>query len=136
MISPSLMFSPRRKDSTPSDGELLLCFGNWTGAEADPVLLCELLQKEVDAGWLEAIPLHEAQARWGSRVAVGRLNIVIAPGKKPRLVVDSSVCGTNSCCQVPESYALPGLQHVRFSFPFRTAQRSFGRFFFGHRGGP
>ena len=107
------------QDSTPSDGELLLCFGNWTGAEADPALLCELLQKEVDAGWLEAIPLHEAQARWGSRVAVGRLNIVIAPGKKPRLVVDSSVCGTNSCCQVPESYALPGLQHVRFSFPFR-----------------
>ena len=108
-----------QQDSPPSDGDLLLCFGNWTGAEADPTLLCELLQKEVDAGWLETIPLHEAQARWGSRLAVGRLNIVIAPGKKPRLVVDSSVCGTNSCCQVPESYALPGLQHVRFSFPFR-----------------
>ncbi|CAE7365890.1 hypothetical protein AK812_SmicGene27995 [Symbiodinium microadriaticum] len=108
-------------DSPPSDGDLLLCFGNWTGAEADPTLLCELLQKEVDAGWLETIPLHEAQARWGSRLAVGHLNIVIAPGKKPRLVVivDSSVCGTNSCCQVLESYALPGLQHVRFSFPFR-----------------
>ena len=34
------------QDSPPSDGELLLCFGNWTGAEADPALLCELLQKE------------------------------------------------------------------------------------------
>ncbi|CAE7153437.1 unnamed protein product, partial [Symbiodinium necroappetens] len=45
---------------------------------ADPTLLCELLQKEVDAGWLETIPLHEAQARWGSRLAVGMHNGALA----------------------------------------------------------
>jgi len=116
-IPPSFVFTQHHSPS--SDGELLLCFGNWTGAESDPDLLCELLQKEVDAGWLETVPLLEAQQRWGDRLAVGRLNIVTSPGKKPRLVVDSSVCGTNSCCQVKETYALPGLESVRHCFPFR-----------------
>ena len=88
----------------------------------------ELLQKEVDAGWLETVPLLQAQDRWGDRLAVGRLNIVTALGKKPRLVVDSTVCGTSSCCHVGETYALPGLDCVRHCFPFRRHNGELGSF--------
>ena len=31
----------------------------------------------------------EARARWGNRVAAGKLGVVHAPGRKPRLIGDS-----------------------------------------------
>ena len=50
---------------------------------------------------------------------MGRVNIVHAPGKKPRLVVDSSVCHTNQACRVPEKSSLPSLGDIRAAFPLR-----------------
>ena len=51
--------------------------------------------------------------------AVGRVNIVHAPGKKPRLVVDSSLCHANQACRVPEKSCLPSSGDIRSAFPLR-----------------
>ena len=102
-----------------------VCFGPCNlprqGAESDPASLQQLIQAEKDAGFVREFPSWEAaQAHFGAdRVAVGRVHIVHAPGKKPRLVVDSSVCHTNQACRVPEKSCLPSLGDIRSAFPLR-----------------
>ena len=121
-IPASNVFAPRCVP--PSDEDLQICFGNWGGAEAEPALLADLVQKELAAGYIEEVSsLADAQERWGDKLAVGRMNVVKVEGRKPRLVVDSSVCNTNSAC-VAKAYSLHSLQSVRHSFPLRgcTAQ--------------
>ena len=63
--------------------------------------------------------MASAQARFGSKLAIGKMSIVSAPGKKPRLFVDSTVCGTNPSCFIPETFALPSVDDVRECFPLR-----------------
>ena len=101
--------------------DLAICQGNWQGVESDPASLQELIQAEEDSGFVQEFPsLEAAQAHFGpDRVAVGRVNIVRAPGKKPRLVVDSSACHTNQACRVPEKSSLPSLGDIRAAFPLR-----------------
>ena len=97
-----------RQDAEPDSGhDLLVCEGNWLGAESDPALLQELIEEEISAGYLEEmLDLESAYKRWGKdRVAVGTVNIVKAPGRSPRLVVDNSICNTNQNCFVPEQFS-------------------------------
>ena len=111
-----------RREGEPDDGhQLLVCEGNWQGAESDPALLQELIEEELQAGFLEEVDtIEEAYRRWGKeRVAVGKVNIVKAPGRSPRLVVDNSVCNTNQNCTVPEQFSLPCLQDIQASYPLR-----------------
>ena len=78
------------------------------------------MEEELEKGWLfEMDSLASAQARFGSKLAIGKTSIVSAPGKKPRLVVDSTVCGTNPSCLIPETFALPSVDDVRECFPLR-----------------
>ena len=126
-IPPSNVFLP----ALPSQDrtELAVCFGNWKGAEDSLALLQSLVQEKMDKGYLEEVAsLAHAQQRWGDRVAVGRMNVVQAPGKAPCLIVDSSVCGTNGACYVPESYQLPLLESIRFSSPMRECSSVIGGF--------
>ena len=126
-IPPSNVFLP----ALPSEDrtELAVCFGNWNGVEDFPALLQSLVQEEMDKGYLgEVASLAYAQQRCTDRVAVGRMNVVQAPGKAPRLLVDSSVCGTNGTCYVPESYQLPLLECIRFSSPMRECSSVIGGF--------
>ena len=97
----------------------MVCEGNWQGAESDPALLQELIEEELTAGFIEEVDsIEEAYKRWGKdRVAVGRVNIVKAPGRSPRLVVDNSICNTNQNCKVPEQFSLPCLQDIQASYP-------------------
>ena len=69
-----------RKDAEPDSGHDLL------GAESDLALLQELIEEEISAGYLEEMPdLESAYTRWGKdRVAVGKVNIVKAPGRSPQ----------------------------------------------------
>ncbi|CAE7653223.1 Gapdh [Symbiodinium sp. CCMP2592] len=103
---------PRASDNVDDTTDLLVCEGNWQGAEADPALLQELIEEEVSSGYIEEVPsLEAAYERWGrERVAVGRVNIVKAPGRAPRLLIDNSICNTNQNCHVPEQFSLPSLQ--------------------------
>ena len=110
---------PRRETDPDISHELLICEGNWQGAESDPALLQDLIAEEASAGFLEEMPsLEAAFARWGrDRVAVGKVNIVKAPGRAARLVIDNSVCNTNQNCTVPEQFSLPSLQDIQAAFP-------------------
>ena len=120
-----------RRDADPDEGhDLLVCEGNWQGAESDPALLQELIEEEIASGYLEEVPsLEAAYTRWGQdRVAVGKVNIVKAPGRSPRLVVDNSVCNANQNCFIPEQFSLPSLQDIESAFPLREDSEEVGGF--------
>ena len=115
-------FAPSGRE--PSTDSLSICMENWSGAESDPLLLEQLVQVEVDSGWLRHVEsLEAAQSIWPN-VAIGKLNIVHSEGRKPRLVVDSSICGTNACCMIPEKCSLPTLQTIQAGFPLRNKHES------------
>ena len=106
--------------------------GNWTGAEENPELLAELIANEVSSRWLEEVPdLSAAQLRWGDSLAVGRVSVVHAEGRKSRLMIDSAVCGTNDACTMNESYSLPMLSSMRHAFPLRGSAHNAGSFSIG-----
>ena len=46
--------------------------------------------------------------------ALGKLGVVFADNRDPRLVLDSTICGMNGRCHLPEKQRLPNLRHVSF----------------------
>ena len=95
-----------------------MCEGNWSAAEAKPHVVQALIDKEIEQGWVYQVKggRKEAEARWPSATAVGKLNLVEAPGKDPRLVLDSTICQVNPNCSLPEAVQLPTVSDVCFSF--------------------
>ena len=95
-----------------------MCEGNWSAAEAKPSVVQALIDKEISAGWVHKVPggREEALKRWPSATAIGKLNLVEAPGKDPRLVLDSAVCQVNTNCSLPEAVQLPTVSDVCSSF--------------------
>ena len=90
-----------------------------------------LLDKEISNGWVRAeMCVEQARQRWNKGIAVGKLNVVHAEGKEPRLVLDSTVCGVNPKCNIPElpmaSDVRPEDTHASFigaSFDFKAAHK-------------
>ena len=119
---PSSFQWQQRQQTLPEDDldglHLLHCQGNWTQAEQNPALLRQLLQKEVDNGWV--VPFQgnaeDAARHWPAGTAIGKLNIVSAEGKDPRLVLDSTICNANPLCKVPERVSLPTALDVQRTF--------------------
>ena len=65
--------------------------------------------------FIEEIPsISEAQRRWPKGIALGKLGVVCADNRDPRLVLDSTICGMNGRCHLPEKQRLPNLRHVSF----------------------
>ena len=91
---------------------------NWKNAEAQPDLLQSLIEEEMAQGWVVEIAGGEkdARARWPKGIAIGKLNVVQAEGKDPRMVLDSSVCNVNPLCTLPERVCLPTSADVRATF--------------------
>ena len=96
---------------------LELCWGNWKAAEEMPEVVAELLQKELDNNWVVETPYtqSEAQEAFPKGVAIGKLNVVIAEGRDPRLMLDSSICNVNGRRQLPERVALPTALDIRLA---------------------
>jgi len=68
------------------------CESAWKSALDHADVVDSLLQAELDAGWIREIPGGDAELRRTYQyTAVGKLGLVLAPGRPPRLVVDSSV---------------------------------------------
>ena len=87
------------------------------GAEDDPALLERLLEKEVQAGFLEEVPdLQTAQDRW-PQLAIGKANIVHALGRDPRLIIDPTV-------SVLRSFACPDFMMCNVASPFAVLLQS------------
>ena len=100
---------PAKPPNTSALPELELCEGNWKTAEEEPEVVQSLLDKEISNNWVVATDLTEAQAqrKWPWGVAIGKLNVVFAENKEPRLVLDSTVCQVNTRCYLPERLSLP-----------------------------
>lgn len=98
---------------------------NWSSAEEDPDTVAELVQKELDEGWVERFEgdLAAAQDRWPLGVAVGKLGLAFSESRPPRLVVDSSICGVNPRCAIPEKSTLPTARDVIRSYPLRLLRK-------------
>ena len=94
------------------------CRGNWTMAEQSPELLAQLIQQEVDKGFVKRFEGTEEDAalHWPKGTAIGKLNVVVAEGRDPRLVLDSTVCGLNPAVHIPERVALPTASDVQRTF--------------------
>ena len=94
---------------------------NWKSAEDNLDIARELVQAEVDAGWVEKFQgnLGDAQFQWPLGVSIGKLGIALSEHRPPRLVVDSSICGLNSRCAIPEKGTLPSIKDVQRCFPLR-----------------
>ena len=108
---------PRKPSSDQPDAELHSFLSNWSGADVDPQLTWDLINEEISQGWVEELPggLPQAQNRW-KHIAVGKLNVVHAEGRKPRLVLDSPCCGVNPKVVLPETMVLPTVDDVRAAF--------------------
>ncbi|CAE7730100.1 unnamed protein product, partial [Symbiodinium sp. KB8] len=94
------------------------CRGNWTAAEQSPELLAQLIQQEVEKGFVKCFEGTEEDAalQWPKGTAIGKLNVVIAEGRDPRLVLDNTVCGLNPAVHIPERVALPTASDVQRTF--------------------
>ena len=92
-----------------------ICQDNWKSANQDPATTRCLIQQEKDAGFIEEISsIAEAERRWPKGIALGKLGVVCADNRDPRLVLDSTICGMNGRCHLPEKQRLPNLRHVSF----------------------
>ena len=102
--------------SIPSDyPDLVVCHDNWTSANHNPDTTRLLIQKELDDGFIEELPdIATAEQRWPKGIALGKLGVVHADNRDPRLVLDSTICGMNGRCHLPEKQRLPNLRHISF----------------------
>ncbi|CAE7249806.1 unnamed protein product [Symbiodinium sp. CCMP2592] len=83
-----------------------------------PDTVRNLLADEEAAGWIKPVPvgLEEAKRIWPKGIAVGKLSLVKAENRDPRLVLDSTVCQVNPMCRIPEAVAMPTVNDVRATF--------------------
>ncbi|CAL1142863.1 unnamed protein product [Cladocopium goreaui] len=124
-IPPSGIFPPKERADIEPD-PLSAHLSNWQSAEEDLPLTRELVQEEIDKGWVFAYKgsLEEAQQEYLAGVAIGKLGVAQSDSRAPRLVVDSSVCGLNGRCIIPERSTLPTAKEVLRSYPLRQCQRN------------
>lgn len=72
--------------------------------------------------------LEEAQQTYPLGVSVGKLGVAYSDGRPPRLVVDSSVCGLNGRCTVPDRSTLPSAKEVLRAYPLRESSAELAGF--------
>ena len=81
----------------------------WKSSEDYPELTAELLQTEIDQGWIFEFEGDEAEAsqQYPCGVGLGMLGIAFSDSRPPRLVLDSSICNANQNCWIPERQCYP-----------------------------
>ncbi|CAE7737362.1 LRRC45 [Symbiodinium sp. KB8] len=116
---PSLFPAP---PASEPDMDLSHCESSWGSALSDPATVDRLLQAEVSEGWIAEVPGGlPALKRQYDRSAVGKLGLVKAPDRDPRLVVDSSVSGVTAHTHLPNKSANPTITGLRRCLPCRTS---------------
>ena len=103
---------------------LLLWQDSWKSALDHQAIVEELVQEELDAGFIALVPggTAELQKQY-SRTAVGKLGVVIAEGRSPRLVVDSSVSNVTANTVIPNHMTLPRISDVMDCAPANMAKQ-------------
>ena len=127
-IVPSGCFPPNDKPDLPST-PLSVHLANWRSAEKEPETTLALVEEEVKQGWVYKFDGSIGDAKqFFPNVAIGRLGVAFSDSRPPRLVVDSSVCGVNDRCKLPERTTLPSAKDVIRCFPLRNNPRELSGF--------
>ncbi len=118
-IPPSNCFGPNDRPVSP-EPPLSVHLANWQSADIDPAVTRNLVQEELNQGWVFTFDrgLDEAKDFFPA-VAVGRLGVAFSDSRPPHLVVDSSVCGVNARCRTPERTTLPTAKDIIRCYPLR-----------------
>lgn len=124
-ITPSGCFPLQAQDAEFDPPLLTVHHTNWSSAEDDPATVQELIDKEVNAGWVDIFlgSLAEAQQFFEHGLAIGKLGLALSDSRPPRLVLDSTVCGVNPQCRIPERSTLPTARDVLRAYPLRQSRR-------------
>ena len=101
-----------------ADIPLQHCESSWKSAIDHSEIVDELLLEELAQGWIAVVPGGDDELRREFPVsAVGKLGVVLAEGRPPRLVVDSSVSGVTCHTVLPNRSCNPTLTDVFSSMP-------------------
>ena len=114
---------PVRPETTTEDEPLLECSSAWKSALDHHELVEELVAAELADGFSALVPggLDELRRQY-DQVAVGKLGVVIADGRSPRLVVDSSVSNVTANTCIPNHMLLPKISDLMDSAPHEFAR--------------
>ena len=124
-IPPSNVFPVKSRDDGIDSSQrpnLSIHLENWKSAEDRPDLVDELVQDELSKGWIFEFEgsVEAARRAFPLGLAIGKLGLAITESRPPRLVVDSTVCGTNGNCIVNEHQCMPSAKDILRTFPLRT----------------
>ena len=111
------------EESTSNDTGFHIFEHNWHSAEADEQMLERLIQQEIDDGFVvEVGSLQDAQEKFGSNLAIGKLGIATQQPTKHRLVLDSTISGLNPLSQkaIQEKCSYPKLSDLQQCVPAAT----------------
>ena len=114
-LEPSVHW-PKRDEAHPLT-ELLICDGSWKSASDHPQEVLQMLEDELEEGWISEYPSLQAIQATFPQVACGKLGFVQAEGRSARLVVDSSISGVTSSCQIPNHMLNPRLCDIAACAP-------------------
>ena len=119
-IPPSFSSWPSLRDN-PEDVPLSIHLQNWRSANVDASVTQHLLAEELAQGFCFKYEgsVEDAKKEWPLGLAIGKLGVVRAPGRSERLVLDSTICGTNANCNAPERKCMPTVRDVKASYPLR-----------------
>ena len=118
-LAPSPHWPVRQSDSLEED--LQICHGSWKSASDQPTQVLSLLEEELREGWIVEYPSVEAVKAAFPKVAFGKLGLVLAEGRSPRLVVDSSISGVTSSCVIPNRLLNPRISDLQACAPISLA---------------
>ena len=117
-------YGPGSPDADPRPLEC--CTSAWQSAPSDLPSVDNLVQEELQQGWIREVAGGLPALREQYRLcAVGKLGLVQAPGRPPRLVVDSSVSAATENTVLPNRSCNPTLAHLRRCLPVGAAREEF-----------
>ena len=111
-LSPSPAW-PQHTATISDDVPLQDCLDSWKSAQDHPDIVQTLIQEELEAGFIAHVPGGvPALKQMYSRTAIGKLGVVFAAGRSPRLVVDSSISMVTANTVLPNHMLLPRISDV------------------------
>ena len=124
-ITPSGCFPLTPPDELFEPPLLSVHHTNWQSAEDEPIIVQEVIDKEIEAGWVARFEgtMEDAQNFFQDGLAIGKLGLALSDSRPPRLVLDSTVCGVNLQSRIPEKSSLPTARDVIYSYPLRNSQK-------------
>ncbi len=127
-IPSSHCFGPNDRPPLP-ETPLSVHLANWQSAEIDPAVTRDFVKEEINQGWVfEFEGGVEAAKDHFPSIAVGRLGVAYSDARPSRLAVDSSVCGVNARCHIPERTTLPTAKDVIRCSPLRGSNEELAGF--------